>query len=164
MELCDDGQSLARGSLHHNSPTGIGDRNSAEKPVLPIGSRPQTRSYVAVQRLIGPRQLVQYSPQDLLMIGCSYESTTPVDDADDASPVLALLRLNNSLQGVAQLNEREASRDDAHQFATASAYRLGDNDTRVVGCFSRDTNIEDWTSGRGAENSLDDVRRREFCP
>src|SRR5712692_751525 len=164
MELCDDRQGLARGSLHHNGPTGIRDGNSAEKPILPIASRPQTRSYIAVQRLVGSRQFVQYRPQDLLMIGCSYEFTTPVDDADDESPVLALLRLDNSLQGVTQLNKREAGRDDAHQFATASAYRLGDNDTRVVGRFSRDAHVEDRAGGLWVENLLDDAGRREFCP
>src|SRR6266487_1647984 len=100
MELRDDSQRLICRPLHNDRPAGLWNGNSAEKPLMAIWSQTQTRGHMALQRLISPRQLVQYRPQDLLVIGRGNKLAPVIDDADHESPALVVLRLYDSLQGI----------------------------------------------------------------
>ncbi len=110
-----------------------------------------------MQRLVCTRQLVQHRLQDPLLLGRGDELALVVNDADHEPAALALLRLDDSLQGVAEFDEREAGRDDADQLTAGSVHRFSDDDARGEGCFSRNAHFEDRSSSLAGP--LDDTWR-----
>ena len=58
-----------------------------------------------MQRLVGARQLVQDCLQDSPGVGGSDEFSAIVDQADHEAAALILLRLDNGLQGRAELGK-----------------------------------------------------------